>query len=175
MQTDKQTWQRKANIASIPPLRDGTTWLLDAKAKADTFAKTFDSKSQLAPETVDCPFFGLPDVEIDEFVAFRTRSTRRLFRKLNESKATGNDRISAAIVKRLSDCLAMPFTRVCRRLFYEVWKMHMIIPIFKCGSAFKAGNYRGVHLTTILSKLAEKIIGAPLVPFLQRNAFGQNH
>jgi len=50
----------------------------------------------------------------------------------------------------------------------------MIVPIYKRGSAFKPGNYRGVHLTTILSKLAEKVIGRRLVPFLQKKAFGEN-
>ena len=50
----------------------------------------------------------------------------------------------------------------------------MIVPIYKKGSAFVAGNYRGVHLTSVLSKVAEKVIGQRLVPFLQRNAFGDN-
>ena len=123
--------------------------------------------------------FFMPNEEMEDFVAFRTRYTKRLFKKLDESKATGNDRISAAILKRLSDQLAMPFTRICRRMFYEgcwpkAWKMHVIVPIYKRGSAFKAGNYRGVHLTSILSKLAEKVIGFRLVPFLQKNAFGTN-
>ena len=36
------------------------------------------------------------------------------------------------------------------------------------------GNYRGVHLTTILSKIAEKMISINLMPFLQHRAFGEN-
>ena len=48
------------------------------------------------------------------------------------------------------------------------------MPIFKKGAAFKPGNYRGVHLTTILSKIAEKIICARLFPYLQKNAYGDN-
>ena len=55
-----------------------------------------------------------------------------------------------------------------------MWKLHLIAPIFKKGSAYNAGNYRGVHLTSILSKIAEKLIGGRLVPFLQANAFGDN-
>ena len=50
----------------------------------------------------------------------------------------------------------------------------MIVPIFKKGSAFNAGNYRGIHLTSVLSKVAERVIGARLTPFLQANAFGDN-
>jgi len=117
--------------------------------------------------------------ELDDFIAFRSRFIKRLFKRLDESKATDHDRISAAILKRLADQLAMPFTRICRRMFYEgcwpkTWKLHLIVPIYKKGSAYKAGNYRGVHLTSILSKCAEKVVCFRLVSFLQLNAFGQN-
>ena len=98
---------------------------------------------------------------------------------LNKNKATGNDKISALILKMLADCLAMPFTKMIRRLFHSGcwptrWKFHLIVPIFKKGAAFKPGNYRGVHLTTILSKVAEKMIGLHLVPYLRKHAFGDN-
>ena len=35
-------------------------------------------------------------------------------------------------------------------------------------------NYRDVHLTTILSKIAEKMISINLMPFLQHRASGEN-
>ena len=98
---------------------------------------------------------------------------------LDETKATGNDNISAVMLRKLASCIAIPFTIVCRRLFYDgcwptIWKFHLDVPIFKKGAAFKPGNYRGVHLTTILSKVEEKLIGARLVPFPQASAFGDN-
>ena len=184
--SSKQWWRinrellnRKSRIWSIPILRDGVNWMTEAKAKADAFAQTFAAKSELPPERVDTPFLGSPEVELEDFVPFRSRACKRLFKKLDESKATGHDKISAVILKRLCDCLAVPFTRVCRRLFNEgcwpsVWRFHLIVPIFKRGAAFKPGNYRGVHLTTILSKVAEKMVALHLTPFLQRNAFGDN-
>ena len=87
--------------------------------------------------------------------------------------------ISAAILKRLCEILDVPFTIVVRRLFHagcwpSVQQTHLIYPIFKHGAAFKPENYRGVHLTTILSKIAEKMVGAHVVPYLQRKAFGEN-
>ena len=114
-----------------------------------------------------------------DFFPLRTRMTKRLFRKLDESTATGGDKISAGILKRLGHVLAFPFTRVCRRLLYEgcwpkIWKHHLIVPIFKKGSAFVPGNYRGVNLTSVLSKVAERLIGSHLVPFLQRSSFGDD-
>ena len=128
---------------------------------------------------VDTPYFGQSGEELQVFVAFRSRKCRRLFKALDASKATGHDKISAAILKRLYKVLAVPFTKVCRRLFFEgcwpsVWKYHLVVPIFKRGAAFKPGNYRGVHLTTILSKIAEKMVALQLTPFLQRKAFGAN-
>jgi len=172
----KQWWRlnrellnRKAGVASIPTLREETQWLTDSKEKADAFARKFSSKSQLPAETVDCPFFGVPDCEFDEFVAFRSRTTKRLLKKLNERKATGHDMISAAILKKLHACIAVPFTRVARRLFYEgcwprVWQYHISVQMLEGGAAFIPGNYRGMHLVIILSKIAERMIGFYLVP-----------
>ena len=131
---NRELLRRQATVKSIPPLRDGSAWLVDAKAKADAFAATFSSKGELPAELVDTPFFGMPDAELDDFIPLRTRVTKRLFKKLDESKATGNDQISATILKRLGECLAAPFTQVCRRLLCEgcwpnVWKLHLIAPI----------------------------------------------
>ena len=103
-----------------------------------------------------------------------------MIEKLDISKATGPDRIPASILKRLAKFLAVPFAKVCRRLYAEAcwpqaWKIHHICPLYKRGSAFLAGNYRGVHLTTILSKIAERFIGAPLMQFLHSGGkFGKN-
>ena len=146
-------------MGSILPLRDGTTWVSDAKSKADLFAKTLSGKANLPDEHVDTPFFGAPDVEMDMFVAIRSRFTAKLFRELDVDKATGHDKISAAILKRIGKFIAVPFTRICRRLLYEgcwpkAWRYHLIVPIFKKNAAFAAGNYRGVHLTPVLSKIA---------------------
>ena len=113
------------------------------------------------------------------FIPLRTRLTKSLFKKLDESTATGNYQISASILKRLSEVLATPFTIVCRRLLYEgcwpkVWKVHLIVPIYKKLSAFNVNNYRGVHLTSVLSQIAERWIGAQLQAFLQKNVYGDN-
>ena len=160
-------------------MRDGSTWLSDAKAKADLLARTFAEKAQLPEESVDTPYFGRPDNEMDTFVAIRSRCTAKLFRELDVDKATGHDKMSAAILKRIGKWLAVPFSKVCRRLLYEgcwpkTWRYHLIVPIFKRDATFAAGNYRGVHLTPVLSKIAEKVIGKPLREFLQRSSFGSN-
>ena len=116
--------------------------------------------------------------EFYEFVTFRSRVAMRLFKKLDESKATGDHQISATILRRLAECLGVPFALVVCRLFYagcwlQVCKFHLIVPVFRKRSAFQPGNYRGVHLTTILAKIAEKMVGVHLVPMLQKKGLGK--
>ena len=176
---NRELLRRRTNLSSVPTLKEDGQWLSEAKAKADAFARTFAAKAALPEEKVDTPFFGTPHEELSDFIVFRSRNTKRLLKALDACKATGSDKISAAILKRLCDCLGVPFTIVVRRLFHEgcwpsAWKYHLICPIFKRGAAFKPGNYRGVHLTTVLSKMAEKLIGLQVVPFLRRVAFGSN-
>ena len=174
----KQWWRlnrelldKKSKLSSIPPLRDGTSWVDDSKSKANLLARNFEAKATLPNEVVDCPFHGHLEFEFEDFVAFRSRKLQKLFEKLDVSKATGPDRIPASILKRLAKFLAVPFAKVCRRLYAEAcwpqaWKTHHICPLYKRGSAFLAGNYRGVHLSTILSKIAGRFIDAPLMEFL---------
>lgn len=37
---------------------------------------------------------------------------------------------------------------------------------------YDAGNYRGVRLTPIISKVVERVIGQPLISYLETHAFG---
>jgi hypothetical protein len=131
----------------------------------------------LPPETVDCPFFGCPDDELRNFIVLRSRYTEKLLKALDESKATGPDHVPASILKHIAAEIAVPFTRVCRRLLRKgcwprVWRLHHICPLYKKGSAFAPSNYLGVHLTAVLSKIAEKVIGRNLVAYLHTGKFG---
>ena len=116
--TNRELLHRKGTLSSVPTLRENGQWIRDAKQKADVFARTFETKAQLPEELVDTPFFGSADHGSEVFMVFRSRTTLKLFRKLDEKKATGGDMISAAILKRLCECLAVPFTIVVRRLFF---------------------------------------------------------
>ena len=57
----------------------------------------------------------------------------------------------------------------------EAWRLYRVHPLFKKGAVSKAGNYRGVHLTDILSKVVQRTIAQTLTPFLDRTgAFGKD-
>ena len=133
-------------------------------------------KAQLPAETVDCPFFGRADIELEEIVVLRSRRALKLLASLDESKATGPDHIPASILKRIAKEICVPFTILCRRLLQEacwpqIWRLHVICPLYKRGSAFMSGNYRGIHLTAILAKTAERFIARDLIAFLHTGKF----
>ena len=56
-----------------------------------------------------------------------------------------------------------------------LWMMHWVVPLFKRKSVYDPGNYRGIHLTSQISKVAERVIAALFVPQLIHNGtFGRN-
>ena len=74
----------------------------------------------------------------------------------------------------------MPLTVLCRRILIEghwpaTWRVHRLCPLYKKLPVYDANNYKGVHITSILSKVAERIIGGPLLRFFETaNCYG-NH
>jgi hypothetical protein len=81
------------------------------------------------------------------------------------------------MLKRPAKVIALPLTLLCRRIFHEgvwpaKWKLHHIIAIYRKGFIYSPSHYRDVHLTCILYKTVERMIGQTLVPFLERLGFG---
>ena len=83
---NRELLNRKNKCSSIPPLRQDGEWKKSPYEKANTFAQKFQEKCSLPEEGIDCPFFGKPDVEMDEFVTMRTRRTEKLLRDLDEKR-----------------------------------------------------------------------------------------
>ena len=55
------------------------------------------------------------------------------------------------------------------------WRVHWIVPLFKRKSVYQAGNYRGIHLTSQISKVAERIFASIVLPqLILSGAFGRN-
>ena len=176
---NRELIHKKAKVSSIPPLkgRDGT-WSLDSINKANLFAHSFSQKYMLPPEVED-QFVARPENAQKEFIAIRTRSTYKYLSTLDVSCATGPDQISARILRELARVLALPLTILCRRILYEArwpsrWKVHNVVPIFKKASVYDPDNYRGVHLTSIVSKTVERVVGQPLLHFLEQHGFGKH-
>ena len=101
---------------------------------------------------------------MQEWCSIRSCTVRKLLSSLRENQATGPDKISARFLKRLAAVLDVPLAMLARRIFNEgvwpdLWRNHRIAPLFKRGSPYRPGQYRGIHLTCILSKCVERYRG----------------
>ena len=116
---------------------------------------------------------------MQNFVPIRARTVKNTLQALDDQTATGPDKLAARILKELASILAVPIAILARRMLNEAvwptrWKTHYLVPIYKRDSVFQPGNYRGVHLTSCMSKVVERVIGNPLVTYLQQYGFGTN-
>ena len=113
---------------------------------------------------------------MSDFNVIRKRAAHRELAKLRLDQATGPDLIAAALLRRLAKELAVPVTLIARTVFREgwpaLWRVHWLIPLFKKGSVYDPSKYRGIHLSCVLSKVIERVIGSPLIQFLQERGFG---
>ena len=168
--------------SGTPSLRDASgEWVHDPKAKADLFADVFTAKYGLpAPAEADPEWNREPSSRMSSFILVRERWVKRELAKLREDQATGPDCISARLLRMCADVLARPVTDLLRKIVREhrwplPWKFHRLCPLYKRGAVFTAGNYRGLHLTSVLSKVAERVLKIPLGSFIDAvDAFGEN-
>lgn len=56
----------------------------------------------------------------------------------------------------------------------ECWRLRWVEPLYKRKLRPDAKNYRGTHLTPQISKVAERVVGKTVLPWLNRNnKFGE--
>ena len=92
---------------------------------------------------------------------------------LRINSATGPDNIPARFLKECAKQLLLPFRILCSRTLDEgawpaVWRVHRICPMHKKGSGFDPDNYRGLHITSHISKVVERMLKLMLAPILHR-------
>ena len=149
-----------------------------SESKSYSSRKNF-AKKYVLPDALADQFIAPPDFWQFSFTAIRSRTVLSLLSHIDVNKATGPDGLPARILKELANELAIPITILCRRMLKEAcwperWREHIIAPLYKKGSVYNRAHYRGVHLTSNISKVCERAIGNPLMMFLQDHGFGDS-
>ena len=171
---------RGKNSHGIQSLRrPDKSWARHAQEKVDLLAETFLNKSKL-PGAVTNEYTDLQgwlhvadaDDQADGFLAVRTKDVERHMRKLDGNSATGPDGVAATVLQKCSRSLARPLALVVRKMLIHgrwprCWRNHYIVPLYKKKAKSDPNNYRGVHLTSQISKVAERIVGHLFLPKLQ--------
>ena len=187
----KQGWKKsreileqKSTSATIPALRatPSSDWCLSEQFKADLLADTFSSKNELAPRVEEpMPIAGTmceeqewaPEIISEDDVA-------RSLTSLREQSATGPDLIPTRVLKWCAHVLAAPVHKLLMRIldageWPAIWITHWVVPIYKRSAAWNPKNYRGVHVTSQVSKVMERLILRMAESHISKNVlFGAN-
>ena len=171
---------KKQRVSNIPALKLGAEWILEPEENANCFVSSFEAKNIMSDAeaneyseiayTHPIFFCGLPTVE----------ATEKELASLDEDSALGPDLVPTRILKRCAKVLApiLHLLLLAILTFGEwptLWMEHWVVPLFKRKSVFDTENYRGIHLTSQISKVAERVIAFLFVPQLIGNgAYGQN-
>ena len=118
-----------------------------------------------------------PSILQQDFALPLASSAEKELSGLRVDSGTGPDDISARVLRFCARQLAKPVTYLILRilqmtLWPDGWREHWVAPMFNKGAVFDAANYRGIHLTAQLSKVAERMLKLLLEPFMEGRETG---
>ena len=87
----------------------------------------------------------------------------KIMANIENSKASGVDKLSGRFLKDGGNILANPISAICNLLFSQgvfpnAWKVAKLKPIFIKGEEIDPYNYRPISLLPSISKIIEKVI-----------------
>ncbi|CAB3982545.1 Hypothetical predicted protein, partial [Paramuricea clavata] len=171
---------------SVKFLTENSTTLKDKVTIAETFNRFFvDQQNNLASTSAPVEIEQTPNLDpiphVDTTFSIPPMSKLRVIELLLSipvHKSTGDDGISAKIMRIAAPAIAEPLSQLMNRCintqtFPSKWKVAKVTPIYKGkGNRDEKSNYRPISVLPILSKLLERHICEHMYGFLQqRNLF----
>ena len=88
---------------------------------------------------------------------------RELMRNIKSNSSPGPDGYPPTLLKNLSHSLAQPLSVIFTSFIStghvpQAWKQATVTPVFKGGIASDPSNYRPISLTSVFSKLMERVV-----------------
>ena len=98
-----------------------------------------------------------------------------LLNKLNKSKATGLDTISARLVREGADLICIPICNIFnlsinQGIFPDDCKCARVTPLFKLGDRNGVNNYRSISVISVEAKVFERIVYDQLYAHLEEHS-----
>ena len=158
--------------SSLPPLvNEGGGLVCESVDKADLLSDHFDSKQ--SREAVDLPLTCHPSPSLTTF-AFRSSEVRRLLLDLDPYGGTDPLGMFILFLKRTADVIAPRLTVVFRRLvrlgsFPACWRQANVTPVPKGPPSSSVANYRPISITSVLSKVFERLVSVRLERFMEHS------
>ena len=156
----------------MPPLvSEGGGLVCESVSKADLLSEHFDSKQ--SREAVDRLLTCHPSPSLTTF-AFRSSEVRRLLLDLDAYGRTDPLGMFPLFLKRSADVMDPHLSVVFRRLarlgsFPACWRQANVTPIPKGPPSSSVANYRPISITSVLSKVFERLMSVHLGRFMERS------
>ncbi|CAH2084689.1 unnamed protein product [Euphydryas editha] len=162
-------------LSSLPPLQNADGNLAhSAKEKADLLGTLFASNSTLnvdesaVPPTIPRCGHSMPEI------SFSQRDVRRELLSLDVHKSSGPDGIPAIVLKQCAPELCPVLTRLFALSYHtrqvpSSWKTAHVHPVPKKGDRSDPSNYRPIAITSLLSKVMERVINTKLLRYLEEH------
>ena len=168
--------RKPQSTCSVPSLkRQDGTWATTSAEKAAVLQATFARKSMLPPiiENKYTPPF-VAALPVDEIFCVDHKDVLSALEKLRIDSGTGPDQISTKVLRHCAASIVEPVSLICNMILDQgrwpaPWRNHWVCPLHKKKSKADAGNYRGVHLTSQLSKTCERILGQSFQRFFEES------
>ena len=109
-------------------------------------------------------------------VNFDCADITRIVKSLKPSHAIGPDNLNSVLIKAclpdIAPILSKFFALLLSNSNYpDPWRTTFVRPLFKSGSKLDVDNYRPINITSILSRIMEKIIKYQLTSYMFTNKF----
>ena len=140
--------------------------------KADLLSDHFDGKQ--SRESVDLPLICHPSRCLTSF-AFRSSEVSRLLLDLDPYGGSDPLGMFPLFLKRAADVLAprlsvMFWRLVCLGSFPACWRQANVTPIPKGPPSSSVAKYRPISVTSVLSKVFERLVSVRVVRFRERSS-----
>ena len=163
---------QKVNRPRVGPLQGQISLTDDPKSMAEIFVKSF--YDVLAPHTHHFPHDHQDSVERISNVHFTPLDVVTRLQNLDAAGSSGPDLIHPSLLKTCRAALSTPLYLLFKKSLTTMsvpssWKLSNITPIFKKGSHADPLNYRPISLTSVASKIMERIITGAVRDHLEEN------
>lgn len=107
-------------------------------------------------------------------VEFTPEAIAQAIRKIKPKSSPGPDGFPASLVRNVAASLAYPLSIIYKSFMSvgkvpEQWKNATVTPIFKGGVGSDPSNYRPISLTSIFSKIMERVVAVQILSYCRQH------
>ena len=181
--TSNKKWHRlvnqfikKGNKGRIPTLKSDNVLAHSSYDKANVLNSHFGKISRIDTTVCNLPEFSFKTNKKISTVNITETIVLKNLKDIDCTKSIGPDKVSPFILKKCAEVLAPFLTKFFNKVltdgsYPQIWKNANVVPIFKSGDPSNPSNYRPISLTSVLSKVFERIIHSELYQYVMDNKF----